>query len=423
MCDTLYAAATVGAGGRALFAKNSDRKPDEPQSLVFCGRRTGGDQVRVGRRTFPVADAGLAYAISKPSWIDGGEMGLNAAGVAIGNEAVFSRFPVAHDGVLGMDILRAALASSSDAETARDFICRYTESNDQGGNGSLHGRLYYSNSYLIADRSNAFVLETAGRRWAWQRLEDVGAISNAYSIGTDYKRLDAATRKDIAPINEKAACSDEADAGRKGQRQSWRSYVESRLHLHVTHGDERRNAALAALRSSGAAGLDAEAVFGLLRAHRGRGPASRPILSSMRSHCMHAGGLLSQATTASMVVEYRSERAAAAVLWFTGTSYPCVSIYKPVLLAEGSFIPLWTGYDYTENGTGAGEHWRRHKRWLRRRRNAELGESESFRSRRDAAQAALRASVEKALRDGDYERARADVNALVTDWYGGLPDW
>lgn len=422
MCDTLYAGSSVCTGGRSLFAKNSDRKPDEPQALMLTGRRESGVRVRVGGRDFPIADKGFAYALSKPSWMEGGEMGLNEAGVAIGNEAVFSRFPAAREGVLGMDILRAALASAGDAEEALGFICDYTESHDQGGNGSFHGSLYYCNSYLIADQVNAYVLETAGRRWAWRQIEGVGAISNAYSIETDYKRLDSATRKDISPVNEKAACSDEADAGRKGRKDSWRGYVESRLRLRFTHGDERRAASLARLRGS-AKGLSAEDIFATLSLHTGRGRSRRPLVSTMRNLCMHAGGLLSQATTASMVVEYLPGDRGNAVLWFSGTSYPCLSIYKPMLLIEGHFIPLWTDYDYAENSTASFDHWQRQRAWLNRGSNGELGEDQAFRLRRDSSQAALREVVERALRTGDPEGARTDVNAAVADWYRSLPSW
>jgi hypothetical protein len=46
----------------------------------------------------------------------GAEMGINARGVVIGNEAVFSRWKPARDGVLGMDILRLALEKAEGGE-------------------------------------------------------------------------------------------------------------------------------------------------------------------------------------------------------------------------------------------------------------------------------------------------------------------
>ena len=70
---------------------------------------------------------------------------------------------------------------------------------------------------------------------------------------------------------------------------------------------------------------------------------------------MHGGlDLVNQATTASLVVEYRAD--GDALIWFTGTSLPCVSLYKPVLLSGGIFIPLWTGYDYAEDASTSLEY-------------------------------------------------------------------
>ena len=82
----------------------------------------------------------------------------------------------------------------------------------------------------------------------------------------------------------------------------------------------------------------------------------------MEQLCIHAGGLPPTATTASFVVEYRSPKAA--ILWFTGTSYPCVSLYKPILLVDGQFLPLWKDYDYTEDAKKSYEYWMLHKAWI-----------------------------------------------------------
>ncbi|HUX36362.1 MAG TPA: hypothetical protein VMV44_00550, partial [Rectinemataceae bacterium] len=108
MCDSLYAS-SPGAKGPSFFAKNSDRHPDEPQALCLLPRRPATPTIDVGRSAFAFPDRGLSFLLSKPSWMGGGEMGLNERGVAVGNEAVFSRFKARKDGILGMDLLRAAL--------------------------------------------------------------------------------------------------------------------------------------------------------------------------------------------------------------------------------------------------------------------------------------------------------------------------
>jgi hypothetical protein len=104
--------------GSAFFGKNSDRNPDEPQVMTLAS----------GPR--------WPSLLSRPVWMRGAELGINARGVVIGNEAVFSRWKPARDGVLGMDILRLALEGPATAAEAIDFIAHFVETRAQGGNGA-----------------------------------------------------------------------------------------------------------------------------------------------------------------------------------------------------------------------------------------------------------------------------------------------
>ena len=401
MCDTVYIANE--SGGSALFGKNSDRVPSEPQAFCIVPPRVpsgDGAKIAIGKTEFPASDKGYSYCLSKPSWIAGGEMGVNAAGVAIGNEAVFSRYKPAKGGVLGMDILRAALAASSTAEEARAFICSAVESLNQGGNGAYKGSLYYDNSYLLADSTGAFILETAGRRWAWRKANPADSISNAYCIEDDYKRLDAATRKEIAPVNEAMACSDETDPGRRGTKESWKKAIENRFYLNFTKGESRRALSLslvAATRSREVGDKKKPGILGIFSVLRSHGPydPSRPLFHHMESLCIHSGPFPATATTASIAVEWKS--GGAAIIWFTGTSYPCVSLYKPILLFGGEFFQLWKGYDYVENSAPALEYWRKQREWLAKKRNYARSSDKKFAAERNKAQASLALIAEQAL--------------------------
>jgi hypothetical protein len=44
MCDTLVALPTVTKGGNLVFAKNSDREPDEAQALLLVSHRTHAEK-------------------------------------------------------------------------------------------------------------------------------------------------------------------------------------------------------------------------------------------------------------------------------------------------------------------------------------------------------------------------------------------
>jgi dipeptidase len=66
-----------------------------------------------------------------------------------------------------MDFLRLALERSGSAEEALHVIIALLEQYGQSGNCGMDHGMYYHNSFLIADRQAAWVLETAissGRR-------------------------------------------------------------------------------------------------------------------------------------------------------------------------------------------------------------------------------------------------------------------
>ena len=87
------------------------------------------------------------------------------------------------------------------------------ETHAQGGNGAYKGRLFYDNSYLVADFTDAWIIETAGHRWAARRLTAPAAISNSYSLVDDFERSDAVTASEKSPAipgsgASAAACMD-----------------------------------------------------------------------------------------------------------------------------------------------------------------------------------------------------------------------
>jgi secernin len=405
MCDTFYASRAMSRDGRAYFAKNSDRHPLEPQALCIVPGS---------------GDGGLSFVLSKPSWMAGGEMGMNEKGVAIGNEAVFSRIKPRPDGVLGMDILRSALSASRDARSAVDFICSFTEGHDQGGNGAYKGKLVYNNSYLVASREEAYVVETAGRRWAWQAIEGYGAISNAYSIEGGYQDIDARTRDEMAQRRPGARRSGDAPRSARAapaRAASWRARVEDPFYLLFTRGDVRRNRALDYLRSASRS-IDLEAMLALLRSHGSFDPR-RGRRGNMKSTCIHPGAFpVDSATTASLAVEYlpQAEGRERGIVWFTGTSYPCLSLYKPILLSEGRFVPLWSGYDYGEGSTEAYAFWERQRKKVAEGKAWARSQDADFAERLTEAQARLASAAQRAALGGDIESSREEVGAAVAEW-------
>lgn len=325
MCDTMVALGSAVAGGGALFAKNSDRQPNEAQNLELVPRRRhkAGATVKLTYIEVPQVRETNAVLLSRPFWIWGAEMGANEHGVVIGNEAVFARVPSGRKpGMIGMDLLRLGLERGASARDALDAMLELLEAHGQSGNCGHRKRQFYDNSFIIADRREAFVLETFARHYAVEQVRGIRTISNALSIGTDHishsEGLEALARakgwyRGNGHIDFAASFADPVrEAPGQGRMRCARS-------TDVLRGHNAR------LRTA-----DMKSV---LRDHGG-GDDWRPDVGTGRTICMHAHPAIGRRgqTTAAMVSELNGE---ASVHWVTGAAAPCTAVFRPVMLQHG----------------------------------------------------------------------------------------
>ncbi len=318
MCDTLI----IRENGATWFAKNSDREADEPQALFFRARVTG-DPTRTLRTThieIPQTATRHATLLSQPVWLWGAEIGVNEHGVAIGNEAVFSRM-IDRQGsaLLGMDLLRLGLERGATAREALEVITRLLGQFGQGGPAGYHdAKFRYDNAFIIADANEAWVLETAGRLWV-AKLVERWAISNCYSIGSDY---------DLATANLPAEARRLGVWNGRGDFNFSRAF-DTRTYAFIGGAHRRRALNTCAL----ASGLkpDWTNLAARLRDH-GRRADHFPGHDN-RQICLHSGGLLRPSqTTASLLAQLSPGSFEVAA---TGTSAPCLALFQKVRFGDG----------------------------------------------------------------------------------------
>ncbi|AKI97465.1 C69 family dipeptidase [Kosmotoga pacifica] len=351
MCDTIVITPKI-TGDRMLFAKNSDREPNEPQVMVYFPSLYHEEkELSTTYIKIPQVKRTKAILLSKPSWMWGGEMGINEDNVVIGNEAVFTKEPVQEKGLLGMDILRIALERADSADSALEIITALLESHGQGGNGGFTKRLKYHNSFIIADKKEAWILETAGKYWAAKKVETIGTISNLLTISNDFDLIHPDT---IQNAVRKGWCKSIDDF-------EFNKAYERRLYAVLSGGRDRKKRTEWLIREK-LPELTAKEMMDIMRDHISGNTITK---GSMKDICMHAGGIISSQTTASMICEIGD----VTTVWVTNNSAPCLSIYKPVWFnSKESTLP----YDSEEEAL---KHWYHWERFYRNSlRNYELAE-------------------------------------------------
>jgi len=295
MCDVLCALGAATADGVTLYAKNSDRPATEPQVVEWHAPR----QETTTNTTYLSipGHVGETFGVlgSRPTWMWGLEHGVNTAGVAAGNETIFTTldprsFPPA---LVGMDLVRLALERAASAAEALAVMTALLERYGQGGSGHRDAERPYWSSFLVADADEGFVLETSGTTWMAEPVQRSRAISNRTTIAA----FDSEHRHPRQPV--------------------------------ATLVDPRLDASRSLL--AGADPITSDALARHLRSHVG-GDDGWTV-------CMHVDGV--EATTASMVARLPDPSDGPPQAKFLLGS-PCRSVYVPLAVGEDvGGLPSW----------------------------------------------------------------------------------
>jgi len=340
-CDTWVAMQDATADGSVILAKNSDRPPMEAQPLVHFPRKKHdpGEKVKCTYIEIPQVDQTYEHIGSKIWWAFGYEQGMNEHGVAIGNEAVWSKEPFQWDeGLLGMDLLRLGLERGKTAHETMHVIIALLEKYGQCGDCEYEGewgKANYHNSFIIADPKEAWVLETAGRYWVAKRIgHGVYSISNIYSIESDW---DEAHPNLVEHAIEKGWTKSAEDFNfARDYGDYWRKESKDPGRMQI-----RRNQSFMSLQRDYIHITPASMMRVARNHHQGTvvGPRWGAAEAFWPTLCMHDSPLSPYRTGASIVAHLRAKMPPLLhQVYWASFSTPCCNVFKPFYL-RGPEVP------------------------------------------------------------------------------------
>lgn len=323
MCDTIVVPSEMSFDGTIIFAKNSDREPNEAQKIVKIPAKdhSENENLKCTYINIPQVKRTNTIVISQPFWIWGAEMGVNEFGVAIGNEAVFTKVKYKKSkSLIGMDLLRLGLERAKTSREAISVITDLLEKYGQSGNCGFNHKLHYHNSFIIADPKDSWVLETAGKHWIAKKIKNVYSISNCLTIHNDW---DLISNDLVNYAINKGYCKSENDF-------DFAKIFSDYIFTKFSGSHNRRNRTMELLRSK-KQNISIKDVFLTLRDHGDNGSNNwRPDEKiSGANVCMHAsnGPIRISQTVGSFVSYLHSENP---LNFVTATAAPCTGIFKPV---------------------------------------------------------------------------------------------
>lgn len=340
MCDILVSLPDASATKRVIFGKNSDRPAGECQILCDSADDAEGHRPAIQCAFVEVPRARALRTIGcRPYWCWGYETGMNEAGVVGGNTAVFTRSFWLPDnrvqyGLTGMELLRLGLERGDNAGAVVSVIVDFLEQYGQWapavlGKGPPHG--CYENAFLVADKHEAWIVETSGKRWVARRFTSgTHALSNELTTRdrwtqgsddlADHATTNAWWRPDNGPFDFALAYSDHEH------------YPRQVSHIRWTRAKQ--------LLAEKSGRIDVAAMMEILRDHYEdtflQGPQFSQYLPDFLTLCMHdsPAGFTWGNTATSVAVEIDPESPTASPFW-CAYQPPCSSVYLPFTMDGG----------------------------------------------------------------------------------------
>ena len=360
-CDTMVALPGATANGQTVFAKNSDRPADECQPLVMrpTARHASGSIANCQFVDVEQASVTYRHVGSRPWWCYGYEHGFNGHQVVIGNESLPSRLGHAPDArLIGMEVLRLALERARTAGEAVEVITGLVSRYGQGKFDNPGGVRTYDNIYLVADPTEAYVVEAVSFEWAVKRVNGFGSISNVGMLGNDADRVSESAPRFAESMGlwDSAVGSPFTFIGAFGDSGAAASGIARQCRSETLLG--QRNG-----------GIDVRTMMSVISDHSSGENPGEPFVEDVEgdvSLCVHRRGPNPASTAASVVADLCADGSRLPVYW-CGMYSPCMTLFQPIFIdgrlpgvlaiggeAPSPDSPWWLFNRLTNDGLRAG---------------------------------------------------------------------
>lgn len=190
-CDIIVALGRATVGGYTLFGQNSSGRARVSHPLILTPGRefAPGEKVHADFLEIPQARQTHTVLASQPAGRWGYLHGVNDVGFAAGCTAFPNKLHSKAPTLSGPDLIRLVLERCRTALQAADLISELLDRHGQGAFPDCPPDCSADHALMIADATEAYLFETAGRYWVYQEIEQVRAVSNLCTIRQDWDRI------------------------------------------------------------------------------------------------------------------------------------------------------------------------------------------------------------------------------------------